>query len=157
MKKLQFKKDIKAPAARVYNVMLGIDNIKTYQEWTAAFNPTSTYEGDPFEGSWSKGSKVLFVGQDENGKRGGMVSEIVENKPSEFVSIRHYGLIDGDKEITTGPAVEKWAGSLENYSFQEKNGITSLVIDIDVAEEYIDMFSTMWPAALDKLKEMVEG
>ena len=42
MKKLQFKKDINASAEKVYNTMIGIE---TYQQWTAEFNPTSTYEG----------------------------------------------------------------------------------------------------------------
>ena len=82
MKKLQFKTEIIASAKKVYNTMLGIDNIETYEQWTAEFNPTSTYEG-----SWEKGSKIYFVGTDENGKRGGMVSEIADNVPYKFVSI----------------------------------------------------------------------
>ena len=36
-------------------------------------------------------AKIMFVGTDEQGKRGGMISEIAENKPGEFVSIRHLG------------------------------------------------------------------
>ena len=43
--------------------MLGINSISTYKEWTSLFNPTSTYEG-----SWDKGSKMLFVGVDEKGE-----------------------------------------------------------------------------------------
>ncbi|MCB0463765.1 MAG: SRPBCC domain-containing protein, partial [Flavobacteriaceae bacterium] len=80
MKKLQFKIDINASAQKVYNTMLGIENIETYEQWTAEFNPTSTYEGN-----WDKGSKIYFVGTDENGKRGGMVSEIADNIPFKFV------------------------------------------------------------------------
>ena len=38
MKRIQFKNDIKAPAAHVYNIMLGIDNKATYEQWTAEFN-----------------------------------------------------------------------------------------------------------------------
>jgi hypothetical protein len=73
MKKLQFKISINAPAAKIYDFMLGIKSKSTYEQWTALFNPTSTYEG-----SWDKGSKILFVGVDEKGERGGMVSKIVE-------------------------------------------------------------------------------
>lgn len=102
MKKLQLKKDINASAEKVYNTMLGISNIETYEQWTAEFNPTSTYEG-----SWEKGSKIYFVGTDENGKKGGMVSEIADNIPFQFVSIRHYGMLDGENEITEGPEIEK--------------------------------------------------
>ena len=151
MKKLQFKKDINASAEKVYNTMLGISNIKTYEQWTSAFNPTSTYEG-----SWEKGSKIYFVGTDENGKKGGMVSEIADNIPFRFVSIRHVGMLDGDNEITEGPEVEKWAGGLENYSFQEHNGMTTVTIEIDAEEEYLDYFNSTWSKALNKLKELAE-
>ena len=151
MKKLQYKKDINASAEKVYNTMLGIKNIETYEQWTAEFNPTSTYEGN-----WEKGSKIYFIGTDENGKKGGMVSEIAENIPFSFVSIRHFGILDGDNEITQGPEVEKWAGGLENYSFQETNGVTTVTIETDITEDYLDYFNSTWPRALNKLKELAE-
>ncbi len=150
MKKLQFKKDIKASADKVYRAMLGLDNKNTYEQWTALFNPTSTYEG-----SWEKGSKIYFVGVDENGKKGGMVSEITENKPADFVSIRHYGFLDGENEITSGEQVEAWAGGFENYSFEEKNGITTVTVDVDAVEEHLDFFYNNYPLALDKLNEII--
>lgn len=151
MKKLQYKKDIHASAKKVYNTMLGMEDIKTYEQWTSEFNPTSTYEG-----SWEKGSKMYFVGTDENGKRGGMVAEIADNVPFQFVSIRHYGILDGDQEITEGPDIEKWAGGLENYSLEEHNGVTTVAVEIDVTEDYIEYFNTAWPKALSKLKELSE-
>lgn len=151
MKKLQFKKDINASAEKVYNTMLGISNIKTYEQWTSEFNPTSTYEG-----SWEKGAKIYFIGTDENGKRGGMVSEISDNIPFRFVSIRHYGILDGENEITEGAEVEKWAGGLENYSFEENNGVTTVTVDVDSMEDYIDFFNKTFPKALDKLKEIAK-
>lgn len=152
MKKLQYTISITASAEKVYNTMLGINDIKDYEYWTAAFNPTSTYEG-----TWEKGSKILFVGIDEDGKRGGMVSEIEENIPNKFVSIRHYGLLLGDEEITTGPDVEKWAGGHENYSYEENNGLTTVTIEIDVTEDFIDYYNTTCPQALEKLKEICES
>lgn len=95
MEKLQFKVSINAPATKVYELMLGITYKSTYEEWTALFNPTSTYEG-----SWNNGSKILFLGVDENGQEGGMVSKIAENIPNQFVSIQHYGLLNAGQEIT---------------------------------------------------------
>ncbi|UGS22858.1 SRPBCC domain-containing protein [Flavobacterium channae] len=151
MKKIQFKKEINASAQKVYETMLGLKNKASYEYWTAAFNPTSTYEG-----SWDNGSKILFVGTDENGKKGGMISEIVAHQPAEFVSIRHYGFLDGDTEITTGEQVEKWAGGHENYSFQENNGITTVTVEMDSVDEYLDYFNNTYPIALDKLKEISE-
>lgn len=151
MKKLQYTIDINASAEKVYNTMLGIHHIETYQQWTAEFNPTSTYEGN-----WKKGSKMYFIGTDEHGKKGGMVSEIAENLPYTLVSIRHYGMLDGDTEITEGAEIEKWAGALENYTFHEHNGITTVTIEIDMAEEYLDYFNTTWPKALETLKRISE-
>lgn len=151
MKKLQFKVNINAPASKVYNTMLGINSKSEYEEWTALFNPTSS-----FEGSWEKGSKILFVGVDEKGEKGGMVSRIAENIPNKFVSIQHYGLLQGDQEITEGPEVEKWANGLENYSFEESDGTTTVTIDLDTTEEFVDYMNESYPKALDKLKEICE-
>jgi hypothetical protein len=151
MKKLQFKVNIIAPIARTYDFMLGITSKSTYEQWTSLFNPTSTYEG-----SWETGSKILFIGVDEKGEKGGMVSKIVENIPNRFVSIQHYGLVKADDEITEGPEVEKWANGFENYSFVESNGTTSVTVDLDTTEEFLDYMRQAYPKALDKLKEICE-
>lgn len=151
MKKQEYSVHVKASAKVAFNTMLGLDNRKTYELWTAVFNPTSTCEG-----TWEKGAKMLFVGTDENGKRGGMVSRIAEFIPNQFVSIQHFGMLDGDAEITNGPEVEKWAGGLENYTFSEQNGITTIRVEIDVVEEYLDYFNNTYPNALIKLKDVIE-
>lgn len=151
MKKLEFKIHIKAPASRVYDIMLGLSNKATYEYWTAEFNPTSTYEG-----SWDKGSKILFIGVDENGEKGGMVSRIVENIQDRFVSIQHYGLIKGDIETTEGPEVEKWANGFENYTFEENLGTTTVTVNLDTTEEFVDYMTGHYPKALEQLKNLCE-
>ena len=151
MKKLQFKISIHAEVNKVYELMLGIKNKSNYEQWTSMFNPTSTYEG-----SWDMGSKILFIGIDEKGEKGGMVSRIIENSPNQFVSIQHYGLVKADKEITEGPEVEKWANGLENYTFEENNGVTTLTVNLDITEVFLDYMNETYPKALDKLKELCE-
>lgn len=151
MKKLQFKVSINAPVTRVYDIMLGIKSKSTYEQWTSLFNPTSTYEG-----GWDKGNKILFVGVDEKGEKGGMVSRITENIPSRFVSIQHYGLFKAGKEITEGPEVEKWANGFENYTFEENNGTTTVTVDLDTTEDFADFMKQTYPKALGKLKEICE-
>jgi hypothetical protein len=151
MKKMQFKVSINAPANKVYDVMLGISNKLTYEQWTAMFNPTSTYNGN-----WDKGSKIQFIGIDEKGEKGGMVSEIADNIPNRFVSIRHYGLLKANVEITEGPEVEKWANGFENYTFEEINGTTTVTVDLDTAEDFSDYMNQAYPKALGKLKEICE-
>jgi len=148
MERLQYKIDINAPATKVTELMLGKD---TYKLWTAEFEPTSD-----FEGSWGKGDKIYFTGIDEEGKKGGMVSEIAEHIPHRFVSIRHYGILDDGKEITEGEQVEKWAGGFENYTYEEKDGITTVIVDLDTTPDFIAYFDKTYPKALNRLKELCE-
>jgi len=153
MTNLQFNITINAPVARVYDCMLSLSSKSTYEQWTALFNPTSTYEG-----SWEKGSKVLFVGVDEKGEKGGMVSRIAESIPNQFVSIQHYGLFKAGEEITAGPEVEKWANGFENYTFEESNGIVIVnAALLNIPEEFIDYMNDAYPKALEKLKEICEN
>lgn len=152
MKRLKFTTTINASAQKVYDTMLGLSNKETYNQWVAVFNPTST-----FEGSWQKGSKIYFVGYDENGKKAGMVSEIVEHIPAEFVSVRHYGFLQDGEEITTGELVEKWSGGFENYTFSETNGITTVIVDLDTIDEYVGYFNESYPKALVALKNSLEN
>ena len=149
---LSFNIVVHSSAEDAYDSMLGIKDINTYQHWTSVFNPSSTYVGD-----WEKGSKILFLGTDDNGKRAGMISRIIENIPNQFVSIQHYGIFEDEVEITEGPQVEKWAGGIENYTFKEQDHQTTITVDLGVIEEYIDYFNQTYPLALTKLKELIEG
>ena len=148
MQKLKFSIEINATKEKVWNTML---EDKTYRIWTEAFSKGSHYIGD-----WSKGSKILFLGPNENGEMGGMVSRIKENKKYEFISIEHIGMVQDGKEDTTSEAIKVWAGALENYTFKDKSGTTEILVEIDSNEEYAEMFEGMWPNALQKLKELAE-
>ncbi|MFY7946442.1 MAG: SRPBCC domain-containing protein [Bacteroidia bacterium] len=149
MQKLQYTITITAHAARIFDLMLGLSNKSTYEQWTALFSPTSS-----FEGSWEAGSKMQFVGVDEQGEKGGMLSRIAENCPNEFVSIQHYGLVQGGKEVTEGPEVEKWANGFENYTFASVGINTTVTVDLDATDEFADYMNETYPLALQKLKEM---
>jgi uncharacterized protein YndB with AHSA1/START domain len=157
MENLHFSIEINAPKEKVWDTMLGD---RTYREWTTVFSPGSYYEGD-----WEKGSKILFLGPDEDGKLSGMTSVIAENRPYEFISIKHLGEVKNGVEDTTSKEVLAWAGALENYTFVEKDGQTEVQVDMignDQAEEtkqskeMTEMFKDMWPKALQKLKELAE-
>ncbi len=141
MKPLHFSIDIQAPKARVHQLMLAD---KTYREWTSAFA-----EGSCYQGSWDKGSQILFG----DGKGSGMSARIAENTPAEFVSIEmlsevHEGASDGNNQ---------WQGVFENYTFSESKGITTLQVDIStMPDEMVDYMNEAWPKALAKLKEICE-
>lgn len=144
MEKQKFSITINASKEKVWSVLFGE---KTYPEWTSAFSEDSQVKTD-----WKKGSKALFL----DGKGNGMVAKIAENIPNEFLSIEHLGEIIDGKEDLTSDRVKKWAGAHENYTLKSSNGKTELVIDMDITEEFAEMFSQIWPKALKKVKEISE-
>lgn len=148
MSKLSFTIVIDAPKSKVWDTMLE-DN--TYRIWTEEFSPGSHYVG-----SWDKGSKMLFLGPSEDGKLAGMVSRIKENKLYKFISIEHLREVYDGVEDTTSERVKVWAGALENYTFIDKDGKTELVVDLNINEEFKEMFEGVWPKALLKLKSLCE-
>lgn len=150
MQKLNFSIVIDAPKEKVWHAML---DDRPYREWTLAFNPGSYYKGD-----WSRGSKMLFLGPDpETGQEGGMVSRIAENRPYEYISIEHIGIIQNGIEDTTSEDARKWAPAFENYTFKEKDGATEVLVDVDVEDEHAEMFDKMWPEGLQRLKKIAEA
>lgn len=144
MKKLHFSIEINAPKTKVWDKMIGDGS---YQEWTSVFS-----EGSTFKGSWDKGAKILFVDPNNSG----MVAEIADNKLHEFISIRHLGEVDHGVEDTTSEKVKAWAPAYENYTFTEKDGVTTVSIELDSADAWAEMMSDMWPKALLKLKAISE-
>lgn len=149
MEQLHFQIEINADVASVYNIMLSKE---TYDQWADSFSEGSTYEG-----SWAKGSKIYFIGPTEDGRKQGMVALIKENIPNQRVTITVLGFIDGDVEITTGPMIDGWVGAIEEYTFSEKNGKTTLNVSVDVNLEHKEHFEKTWPMALNKLKEICEN
>lgn len=149
MQKLHFSIVIHAPKDKVWHAML---DDQPYREWTKAFG-----EGSYYKGSWEKGSKIHFLGSDpDTGEVGGMVSRIAENKPYEFISIEHLGIVHNGVEDTTSEAARKWSPAFENYTFNDKGGATEVLVDVDVDDEHVQMFNEMWLKGLRKLKELAE-
>lgn len=148
LKTIHFETLINARTEKVYQEMF---DDKNWRVWTAPFNPTSYYEGN-----WKKGSKMLFLGTGHDGKLGGMVSRINENIPNRFVSIEHLGIVEGEKEILSGPEVFGWSGAMENYTFTEKNEKTLLSVDLDANTEFMSYFTETWPVSLEILKSICE-
>lgn len=146
MEKLTFNIIINASREKVWNTMLEKD---TYQEWTNVFSEGSTYEG-----SWDEGSEILFLGPSEDGNISGMYAVITENRPHEFVSIKHLGEIKSG-EKNPWPVKEGQEG-YENYTLKDVEGGTEVIIELTVPSEWKQMFEDMWPKALEKVKEISE-
>jgi uncharacterized protein YndB with AHSA1/START domain len=144
MKKQEFKILIDAPREKVWDVITGKD---TYPQWTAPFA-----EGSKAETDWKKGSKVIF----SSGNGDGMVSEIAENIPHEFLSIRHLGMITNGVEDLDSEEIKKWSGSMEDYRLSDVGGKTEWKVEMDTAGEWEDYMNETWPLALQKAKELAE-
>lgn len=135
---------IQAPRQQVWATML---QSPTYERWTTAF-----CEGSRFEGSWDEGQTIRFL----TPQGLGMVAEIAANRPGEFVSIRHLGMIDQGVEDTTSEATGAWAPSFENYTFTDEAGGTRLRVDCDDCGAGDDWMVQTWPKALQSLKTICE-
>ncbi len=144
MEKLEFSIAINASPQKVWDIITGKD---TYSQWTAPFS-----EGSCVETDWKKGSKALFL----DGKGSGMVSEIVESIPGQFLSIHHLGEVKDGVEDPTTYQGEEWGNALENYSLKEVDGKTLWLVEMDMNEQYVQYMNDTWPIALNKVKELAE-
>jgi len=145
---LHFEITIDADPVKVYRTLIGE---KSYSEWTSEFNPTSR-----FEGSWEKGSKIRFLGQDADGTTGGMISRIKENIPGRFISIEHLDMIKNGEVDENNPEMKMWAGALENYTIVGKDGKTLFSVDMNTNKKFLSYFKETWPKALNRLKAICE-
>lgn len=143
LERLQWSVDIAAPTSKVYQTLIGTE---TYTQWTSAFG-----DGLYFRGSWQKGQTIRFMTPGDDG----VVSEIAENRPNEFLSLRHVGYIVNGVEDTSSNAIRAWAPAYENYTFTATPQGTKLTVDQDMTEAFESMPGD-WPEALEKLKALCE-
>jgi len=149
MKTLTPSIDIRAPRARIWKALTSSE---TFGDWCSAFNPGCFYEGD-----WSEGSVMKFLGIDSTtGQAGGMLSGIVQHIPGEYIAARHVGVVENGVDITEGPVAELWAGAREEYRLTGGPDIFTLQVTADVADDWYEYFEKSWHAALGRLRELAE-
>lgn len=140
-----YQKEINAPIEKVWDVLWNKDS---YMQWTAPFNPGSTYESD-----WKLGGRMLFLGNSNNG----MISIIKKlQKPYEVV-FEHIGVIENGLEDTTSDAIKAWAGAREMYFLKEENGITTLDASADIEEQHKEMMDNGFEKGFDIVKQLAEN
>jgi hypothetical protein len=144
VEKFHFSIVIEAPKQKVWTKMLDKEG---YEAWTSEFAAGST-----FVGSWDKGAKIHFVGPEGQG----MTSVIAENKPFEYISIKHLGYILKGVEDTESPEIKAWAPAYENYTISENNGVSEVKVDIEIMPGLEEYMQETWPKALTKLKSICE-
>ena len=146
MKTLQFTKEIKAPAQKVWDTLW---NETTYPQWTRPFNPNG---GSVMQSDWQVGGKTLFL----DTKGSGMVSTIrTKNEPYEMV-FEHLGEVIDGNEDTTSEKVKSWAGSLEEYHLSERDGSTTLKASVQTGEEWEEMMNHGFTEGLEIVRKLSE-
>lgn len=146
MQKINFSATINAPKEKVWEILWNRDS---YRSWTKVFSESSDVQTD----NWKEGTKVIFG--DNQGS--GMVARVAANRPNEFMSFEHLGVMKDGVEDTTSDEVKNWAGAKENYTLREENGNTRLDVEMDITEEFKEFMETAWPKAMDKIKDLAEG
>lgn len=144
---LNFSVQIKAPCAKVYQLML---DEQGYRQWTQPFHPTSHYVG-----SWQTGQELHFIALDD-GVPCGMLSRVLVNQPAERVTLEHIGILDRGEAIYSSEKVAAFAGARETYVFTPNDDGCLLQIEMDTSTEWRDYFLTSWPAALTALQQLCE-
>ena len=147
MEKMHFNVHIHAPKEKVWSTLW---EDASYRAWTSAFAEGSYAVTD----NWKKGTKVLFLGPGESG----MVSMVAENRPYEYMSFLHQGVVKDGVEDTISDEVKQWKGATENYTLAESARGTDLIIDMqgEINADFKEYFEKTWPIALGKLKELAE-
>ena len=146
MERKEFTSTINASREKVWEALWSDE---TYPKWTAPFS-----EGSRAKSDWKEGSKVYFINADGEG----MVALIDKRKDPEIMNFKHIGMVDKNgNEDYESEKVKSWAGLMENYRLEDKNGKTNLTVTMDLKAEYKDYFLKTWPKALEKLKEIAEN
>lgn len=153
METLNFSISVNASKEKVWKTLW---DDSSYREWTSVFDEGSYAETDNLPAGrqgWKEGSKVRFLGADG----GGMVSRVAANRPNEYMSFEHLGVMKEGMEDTESEQVKAWAGAMENYALKETGGKTELTVEMDTGDDHKDYFMETWPRALDKVKSLSEN
>ncbi|MDX1390833.1 MAG: SRPBCC domain-containing protein, partial [Rheinheimera sp.] len=86
-----------------------------------------------------------------------MIATIAQNQPYKLMSIKHLGFVFNGVDDLVSDKVSSWAPAYENYLFRAVPDGTQLLIEQEVAQDYVQFMSDTWPKALNKLKQLCEG
>ena len=146
MEKLKYQIEIDASAKKVWDVLW---NENTYSQWTYFFSPDSNMVTD-----WQIGGKIYFT---DSSRKNGMVSTIERIEEPKHLVFKHLGEIINGVEDLDSEKVKAWNGSLEAYYLEEKDGKTTLKIEVDSNESFKDMFDNGFRKGLEIIKKLSEN
>jgi hypothetical protein len=143
MKRKNFTVRIDAPKEKVWKVLWDED---TYHKWTSVFSDQLKMVTD-----WKEGSEVWFLSGDGQG----VYSIITRNIPNEYISFEHHGLLNENKKREEDKP-GTWTGAKENYILKNRDGVTELTVEMDITENYENIFQLIFPQALARVKALSE-
>jgi hypothetical protein len=142
MQKMKFSIEIKASKEKVWNTLW---EDKTFRDWANIID-----EGTYMVGDMKEGDEIQFI----SGSSGYGVTSLIEKlEPYEFVLLRH--MVD-TKESGTQEREQEWTGGQESYSLTERDGNTTLMVELDAPPEQAETFEERLPKALVRVKELAE-
>ncbi len=139
---MQFSIEIKASREKVWNTLW---EDKTFCDWASIID-----EGTYMIGEMKEGNKVQFISSVSGY---GVTSLIQKLAPNEFVSFMH---VADTKESGEQEREKEWTGGTESYSLAEKDGVTTLTVELNVPRGQEEMSKVRFPKALKRVKILAE-
>lgn len=143
MKEMQFTVDIRAAKETVWQTLW---QDETFRQWASIIDP-----GTYMLGELQQGKEVQFISS-EGGY--GVTSLVEKLIPNEYLLLRHQA---DTKEQGAKEREKEWTGGSESYQLSENTGAVTLTVTFDVPPEMEKYFTTTYPKALQKLKELAEA
>jgi hypothetical protein len=141
--KLQFSIEIKASKETVWHTLW---DDKTLRDWAKIID-----EGTYMLGEMKQGAEVQFI---SGGSGYGVTSLVEKCIPHEIVLFRHMA---DTKEKGKREREKEWTGGQESFSFMERDGNTTLTVELDAPPEQVETFEERMPKALRRVKELAEN
>ena len=142
MKNMELSIEIHASKDKVWATLW---DDATFRDWASLID-----EGTYMKGIMTEGNEIQFLSS-LNGY--GVTSLIAKLSPNEYVLFRHNA---DTKESGQQEREKEWTGGTESYSLYEKNGVTTLIVKIDVPQEQEETFRIRIPEALERIKTLAE-
>ena len=142
MKNMELSIEIHASKDKVWATLW---DDATFRDWASLID-----EGTYMKGIMTEGNEIQFLSS-LNGY--GVTSLIAKLSPNEYVLFRHNA---DTKESGQQERENEWTGGTESYSLSEKNGVTTLIVKIEVPQEQEETFRVRLPEALECIKTLAE-
>ncbi|WP_207420905.1 SRPBCC family protein [Desertivirga brevis] len=136
--------DLKAPKEKVWEVLTKDEYTR---QWYSEFS-----EGSYAMSEWKEGDKITFL--DKSGS--GIIGVISTLKPYEKIEFSYNGVLNKGTEDFESEEAVAVKGFRETYWLEEKNGETTLYVESEMNEEYVQMMGDSWDKALKVLKDLAE-